>query len=266
MSLLLHSLVEFREIIMRCMQITKSVSAVEIGTGEGQFTNQLIQWATSGQFNLYCIDPRPADRVRSLCEESEYAQLFEASSLMILPSLQPCDAYFLDSDHNYYTVTKELEWIAQVCESVTKEYVVFIHDIGGLCARRDCYFSPESLPPEAVHPYHLSSDLSWISENEFGTKSKEHLTGKLAIANQDGGPRNGVLTAVEDFLRERPFLIFKRIPCVFGLGIIYSEKASFAKKLTHYLNPFHDNPLLRRLEENRLELYIKYVEKCKKMT
>jgi hypothetical protein len=81
--------------------------------------------------------------------------------------------------------------------------------------------------------------------------------GEFAYALAEGGPRNGVLTAVEDFLAAHPNLSFVRVPCVFGLGVLSDAGAPYADELASRLAWCDENPLLARLEENRLALYLR---------
>lgn len=42
---------------------------------------------------------------------------------------------------------------------------------------------------------------------------------------EEGGPRNGVRTAVEDFVREgQPSLNWHLVPGYFGLGMLYTDE------------------------------------------
>jgi hypothetical protein len=65
-------------------------------------------------------------------------------------------------------------------------------------------------------------------------------------------PRNGVLTAVEDFVGERPDLQLTVIPSFFGLGVVFHRQAPYAAELQTLLAPYASNPLLERLERNRV--------------
>jgi hypothetical protein len=71
-------------------------------------------------------------------------------------------------------------------------------------------------------------------------------------ARSEGGPRNGVLTAIEDFLRGREHLRLALVPAFFGLGVIWPRDAAYDLELTEILGPWDRNPLLARLEANRV--------------
>jgi hypothetical protein len=83
---------------------------------------------------------------------------------------------------------------------------------------------------------------------------------EFAFARAEGGPRNGVGTAVKDFLAERPAYRVVYIPAVFGLAVVYPTSAPWAAEVTTRIQPLDDHPLLRRLEANRLWLYLKVID------
>jgi hypothetical protein len=84
--------------------------------------------------------------------------------------------------------------------------------------------------------------------------------GQFAAATCEGGPRNGVLTAIEDHIDDvrgaGGAIAFAEIPAVFGLGILFDTDAAWSEDLSGFLVPFHENRLLRTLEENRLRNYL----------
>jgi hypothetical protein len=71
-------------------------------------------------------------------------------------------------------------------------------------------------------------------------------------AAREGGARNGVLTAVEDFVAEGEDLRLAVVPAFFGLGIVWREDAPWSEAIGEILALWDRNPLLERLEENRV--------------
>jgi hypothetical protein len=71
-------------------------------------------------------------------------------------------------------------------------------------------------------------------------------------AAREGGPENGVLTAVEDFVSQREDLRLVVVPAFFGFGAVWHRDAPWAQALAEILDPWDGNPVLRRLEENRV--------------
>ncbi len=71
-------------------------------------------------------------------------------------------------------------------------------------------------------------------------------------AAREGGPRNGVLTAVEDFVAARDDIGLAVIPAFFGLGVVWDRRAPWAQALAEVVEQWDGNPLLERLEANRV--------------
>ncbi len=80
--------------------------------------------------------------------------------------------------------------------------------------------------------------------------------GEFAVALVEGGARNGVQTAIDDFLARRTDLDYGTVPCVFGLGVLYPRAASYAAAMTEIMRGYEAEPLFDRLERNRLALYL----------
>ena len=145
-------------------------------------------------------------------------------SLEILPQLACCGVYFIDGDHNYYTVRNELECIQRAAASSgngAASPVVFAHDVGWPWGRRDMYYQPSTVPEKARHPAsdRLGVPLAGDTLIDGGLRSPEHYH----IALHAGGPRNGVLTAVEDFLASDTGQGWEAmiVPAAYGLAILY---------------------------------------------
>ncbi len=69
---------------------------------------------------------------------------------------------------------------------------------------------------------------------------------------EEGGPRNGVLTAVEDFVAGRDGLRLAVVPAFFGFGAVWHTAAPWAGDVARILDPFDRHPVLERLEGNRV--------------
>jgi hypothetical protein len=88
--------------------------------------------------------------------------------------------------------------------------------------------------------------------------------GQFAFANHCGGRRNGVMTAIDDFLAEHlrggRHFGFAEIPAIFGLGVLFDMDAAWSEPLARLLLPYHQNRLLDSLEANRLLNYLRVIE------
>jgi hypothetical protein len=133
--------------------------------------------------------------------------------------------------------------------------LVVLHDIGWPCGRRDQYYDPSAIPEEFRLPCSASVgvDLNDTVHERSGFRGE----GKYSIAMRAGGGRNGVLTAVEDFIKQHPseFRLFT-VPAVFGLGVLVSKTHPAIDAITQILTPLHNNQILAELEFNRLTNYL----------
>jgi len=93
---------------------------------------------------------------------------------------------------------------------------VISHDVSWPYARRDMYYNPDDLEASQKHPYAYRGMLPGVPE------LVEHgMNGVLANALQEGGPRNGVLTAIEDYIASAGTqFTFRKLPFFNGLGIL----------------------------------------------
>ena len=261
--LLLHSLAEFRELILSCLDLIEAKTVVEIGGEDGTFTRELVVWAQEHGAKVWCIDPAPSPDLLALGDAEPALTLVQERSLDALPHLEPADAYLIDGDHNHYTVLRELQAITTAGGDGNGEAngdgpLVVLHDVGWPWGERDLYYAPDELPPEAVHPHTYEGGVTLGSPDVVAGGFRSE--GRFAAAVSAGGPANGVRTAVDDFLRDHEELRLAVIPCIFGLGILYSASAAWAERLSRFLAPYDANPLLDRLEHNRVSLYLKVLE------
>jgi predicted O-methyltransferase YrrM len=138
-------------------------------------------------------------------------------SLAVLPNVdESFNCILIDGDHNWYTVYNELKLISDR-QLLKKGGFIFLHDVEWPWGRRDMYYQPETIPPEFRHRWEQQGIVRGESE-------LSDVTGSFADvkkATSEGGKRNGVLTAIEDFLRERKGAY--RFFCVnvgYGLGVM----------------------------------------------
>lgn len=253
-DLLLHSLREFKEIVLPCLEIVGARAVCEIGSEEGGFSEMVADWTEEREGDFYCIEPLPSERVLRRDAHSPSFHLLVGRSVDLLGEMPPCDVYFVDGEHNHYTVSQELGLIEQAAARAGRRYLAVLHDVGWPFGRRDGYFRPDLYPPGAVHEHTFTKGVTLDEPGvvEGGFRSE----GVWAFALREGGRANGVRTAVDDFRSERTGLAYLEVPVVFGLGFLFAESAPYAGALAEFLAPYHDHPLLHRLERNRLELYL----------
>jgi hypothetical protein len=241
-----HSLIHHREILIPCLEISRARSVIEVGAYAGDLTRVLVDWAAKSGARVWAIDPAPQEELVELDREREQVELVRKTSLDALPLVPLADAVVIDGDHNYYTVSAELRLIAERAEGGAFPLLMF-HDVCWPHGRRDDYFDPELIPEEHRQPIAHGGGLF---PGVKGTRPGGLPYRGAAAA--EGGPRNGVLTAVEDFVEDRDDLTLAVVPVFFGLGVAWPKGAPWAAELAEFLRPWDRNPLLERLEGNRV--------------
>ena len=235
------------EIMLPCLDVAGIRSIVEVGAFAGDLTRLLVDWAARSGAKVSAIDPDPEPGLVALDNEQPELELVRETSLEALPRIAMPDAIIIDGDHNYFTVSEELRLIGERAPG-TDIPLLFFHDVCWPHARRDDYFAPELIPDDYRHP--LVGSEKGLFPGESGV-----VTGGVPYpksAAQEGGPRNGVLTAVEDFVADREGLRLAVVPAFFGFGVVWHEGASYASGLAEILDGWDRNPVVERLESNRV--------------
>jgi hypothetical protein len=253
--LLLHSLAEHRELIFGALDAARPRRIIEIGSETGGFSKELLDWAGANGATLATVEPLPTPEIRRLAREVEHFELVEGRSPAALADVEPADAYVIDGDHNHWTVLREL----RAAYNDGRAPLSILHDVGWPCARRDQYYSPGSIPPEGLRPHSYERGRE-PDRSELVEVGGFHGDFQFAVALEEGGERNGVLTAVDDFLKERTDLDYRQVEAVFGVGYVFAREAPYAARLRELLDPWHEAGLLARLERNRVRLFARVLE------
>jgi hypothetical protein len=240
-----HSLSNLAEIVVPCLDAAAPATVLEIGAYAGDVTSLLVEWAADSGARIWSIDPEPQPALEQLADQHERLELVRALSLDAIADLPRADAVIVDGDHNYYTVSEELRLIAE--RSAPGLPLIICHDVGWPHGRRDSYYDPESIPAEDRQP---TQEGGYVFPGVDGLREGGLIYRWPAL--REGGPRNGVLTAVEDFIATREDARFALVPAFFGLGAIWSTSAPYAAQLEEILAPWDRNPLIERLEANRV--------------
>ncbi|QFT76701.1 class I SAM-dependent methyltransferase [Erythrobacter sp. THAF29] len=262
-DLLIHSMSEFSAIILPCLDEAGVASITEIGSEFGGMSRVLAEHCAERGGKLTCIDPEPDPSFAAWAAESDAVEHVALPSLEALESAEPADAWFIDGDHNYYTVINELKQADRISREGERPLLAFLHDVSWPCARRDFYYAPDRIPEQWLHPHSYDHGVTLGHDGVLENRGFRGR-GQFAVALDAGGPKNGVLTAVEDFLKEadseeRP-LFYVHVPAVFGLGIVFDADAPWSEAVAQFLLPYHANPLIARLEENRLRNYLEVID------
>jgi hypothetical protein len=241
-----YSLANHAEILFPCLDAAGAKSVVEVGAYRGELTGELLDWATRASARVTAIDPDPQDELVGLAARHPELELIRETSHEALRRISLPDAVIIDGDHNYYTLSEELRLIEGRTSGPDLPLLMF-HDVGWPHARRDTYCSPDRIPEDQRQP--LANDVA-LAPWEPGI-AERGLPFECA-AEREGGPRNGVLTALEDFVDARDGLRLATLAAFFGFGVLWRENASWAGAVSAIVEPWDRNPVLERLEANRV--------------
>jgi hypothetical protein len=231
---------------------------VEIGSEAGKSTRRLLEFCKKNGATLHAIDPMPAFDVEAW--QREFGSFFvfhRAMSLDALRRIERIDAACIDGDHNWYTVFNELKLIEQRSLDLGHPFpVVMLHDIGWPYGRRDLYYNPSAIPAEHRQLYQKRG----LRPGSEQLAAQGGLNAHLYNAIDENTPRNGVLTAIEDFMNQSgQALELVRVPGFHGLGILVArERREQNESLAKLLAAIDLAPTMRqyveRLESARLRL------------
>jgi hypothetical protein len=240
-----HSLANMQELLVAVLETARARSVTEIGAYAGDLTRDLADWAEGRGGEVVAVDPFPQPALKELAETRDSVSLVEEPSFEALRHISRTDVVVVDGDHNYYTVTRELQAIGERFSG--EEFpLLILHDVRWPHGRRDAYYSPEAIPEGERHP--MTSGTIFPGEEGLAWGGLPYKD----IAEKEGGPRNGVLTAFEDFLASRDDLEDAIVPAFFGVGFAWPTAAEWAGELAALLGPLDRNPWLERLEAHRV--------------
>ena len=240
------SLANAAEILLPILDAAGVRSVIEIGAYEGDFTAELLAWAKGRDARIVAVDPKPGRHLAQVAEAYPELELVRERSHDALRRIELTDAIVVDGDHNYYTVAEELRLISERSGSDPLPLII-LHDVLWPHGRRDTYYAPEEIPDEHRQP--VREDGKVLPEDPGIAKYGFPYRWP---AEHEGGPRNGVLTAVEDFAEGRDDARLAILPMFFGIGVLWSTTAPFSGDVARLVEPWDRNPALMRLEYNRV--------------
>jgi hypothetical protein len=238
----------------------------EVGVESGAFAARLLAWCGAHGCRYFGIDPvqvRDPDFLRNV--DASSGKFIQGRSLETLPTLEACGAYFLDGDHNFFTVRGELAAIAERARGLHpgEGPIIFLHDVCWPWGRRDMYYAPETIPNEGRHAF--SDTLGTTPAGDELVDGGMRAAGVYAIATRAGGARNGVLTAVEAFLADTAagagvHWEMVMLPVAYGLAVLFQpdtlppacrQQLEELRGAAARMHEFHQT-----LESNYLEIFL----------
>jgi hypothetical protein len=246
----------WHDVVAPIVEAAGAKRIVEVGALRGDQTELMLE-RLGPDVELHVIDPLP------FFDPAEHERRFAGRyvfhrdlSVNVLGELAPVDVALIDGDHNWYTVFSELNLLADVARHAGAPMpVMILHDVGWPYGRRDLYYDPSNIPEEHRRPWRRAG----IRRGEPGLLHAGGLNSSLANAEREGGPHNGVMTAIEDFVAvDDGDWRLVVLPVLFGLAILVEEgrraaQPPLAAALERIESPEGKDMLLRLGEEFRLD-------------
>jgi cephalosporin hydroxylase len=198
---------------------------VEIGALRGETTTLLLDELLDPDAELHVIDPVPQ------FDPTEHERQFPGRYIFhrdlshnALPRIPAADVALVDGDHNWYTVYNDLKLLAAAAhEAGAPLPVLILHDVCWPYGRRDLYYAPEQIPEEFRQPYDTRGMVP--GREKLLKKGRGGMNPTMNNAVHEGGPRNGVMTALDDFIEEHDKPVRRVVlPIYFGLAIVVEEE------------------------------------------
>lgn len=226
--------------IQPIIELVKPKRLMEVGADNGFNTAKLLEWCSKNDAMLDVVDPEPRDALYTVMSKYPDRHIHHKKiSLQAFEDAEYPDLVLLDGDHNWSTVYRELKLLARRGLETGRDFpIILAHDVAWPYARRDMYYVPDRISEK--HPY------AYVGLHPTEGVKERGMNYTLANALQEGGPRNGVLTAFEDFIAESAFEIdFRTLPYFNGLGILV-PKSRLTPELDKLIGSFFEGPSLMK--------------------
>ena len=192
---------------------------MQVGAGDGRASARLLDYCRSAGARADIIEPRPQPGLEDVL--APFAEVHDFHRLLPLKAIgmaEPPELVLLDGEPNWWTVTGALNLLRRLAAEQGRSFPgVLVHHTGWPYSRRDMYPNPDAV--EERQPYAYQG----VAPGEPGLVP-DGLNGRFAHALREGGPHNGVLTAVEDFIAAAPFEVrFWSLPFFNGLGVLVPQ-------------------------------------------
>ena len=232
---------------------------VEIGALRGETTVRMLD-ALGPDSEIHVIDPVPEFDPTEHEEKFRGRYVFYRDlSLNVLPDAPPFDVALIDGDHNWYTVYNELRLLRETSRRTGEPLpVLILHDVLWPYGRRDLYYEPSQIPEQFRQPFARQG----MRPDRKKLLPRGGMNVTLHNAETEGGARNGVMTALDDFMAEhdRP-LRRVVVPIYFGLAIVVEQdlldrRPALAAELDRLDSPDGTRDLLELSERIRLDAVV----------
>jgi hypothetical protein len=232
------------DIVRPLLETAGARRILQVGAYKGEHTALLLEYCNGFDGSIIVVEPFVTPELRKVIEGNRRCLLLEEKSHDAIPRIDtPIDVVVLNGDLNYYTVIGDLRALSDMAERIGEPFpTILTKSMSWPYARRDMYYDPDSIPPGSRHDYESMGMSPWSPGlGEHG------INAPFFNARQEGGPANGVRTAVEDFIEESSEdLRLFTLPLNHGLGIIYRPGSAVTGFIDRMVSP---PPALRLLLE-----------------
>lgn len=136
----------------------KAKTLIEIGVADGSTTMPLIKAAMENDGILYSIDPSRCEDAHRLVDASGYQNYWKFNHMksddFFARFNSPVDFAFIDGDHSFVQVAKDVE---NCCKLLTRGGMVFVSD-----------FNTSIGPPEYIDPEVYTKDTNYETQCQNG--------------------------------------------------------------------------------------------------
>ncbi len=232
---------------------------VEVGTANGLHTKKILEYCKTHGAVLHAIDPVPDFPVKEWKDlYGDAFQMHTDISLNVLGNIQDADVVLIDGDHNWYTVFHELKILERKATQTGTFPVVFLHDIGWPYGRRDLYYDPERIPPA----FKKAAVQKGILPGKGLPVDDGGLNANFWHSVEENNVQNGVLTAVEDFLKQTTLSIEPTFVtglyglCILAPKTLLNHNPAFAEYLQSLKLPENLKKHYDKVEHDRVQLMV----------
>lgn len=227
------------ELIQEIFYIFKVKEVVISGLNDENIINEILK----SDINLISINQNEIQNIKTIKDQP----------LNALSSLKNYDAIFIDDDPNWYTLLNELKLIN---ENNNQFPLVFICNNKFPNKRRDSYINPDSIPAKFRQEYEIGLPICYNDK-------KITIFDGLYHAYEENTPKNGVLTAIEDFISKNNHIGIMNIDFIEQITILYPKNQVNQKRIGILIKnsknvEISDGDFLSKLIEN--ELLISYIQ------
>jgi hypothetical protein len=209
------------DVVRPLLHEIKARYLLQIGAYKGEHTQHLLKYCQQVDGMLTIIEPVITPELEAILAGASHYKLIADKSLVAIPQIDsPVDVVLLNGDLNYYTAHGDLSAIEELANRMAISFPTVIHkSTYWPYARRDMYYDPDGIPVSARHPAEQMGMTPWSLELKTGMINAPFYNARI-----EGGSKNGVLTAVEDFIQvsREPLRLFTLL-INNGLGIINKD-------------------------------------------